>query len=182
MTTNKPTTGLLAVLVQAAVLLGGCASQSITASLPQNIAPGEPSRVAGSPSTVYELIAAGANTCWFSPTGQLKKTHIFHADAESPAKGGAVDIAIQEHDVANAKPWGVRAFRIALKASDEQTVIEVENLKLPEPTAAQMRADVFNWAQGGKGCQLKPAAVEVAKPAAQNPAKKAKVNAAKAAP
>lgn len=156
--------GTLSALSFVAILSLGCATQtitaSLTASLPQNPGPGEPSRVDGTPSTVYGLIASGASRCWFAPTGQLKKNYVFHADADSPARGGAAEIAVHERDAVSGRPWGLRVFKVQLKPTGEQSVIDVENIKMPEPMAGQMRADVFDWAQGGKGCRLMPLELE----------------------
>jgi hypothetical protein len=140
-----------------ASMLAGCATQTITSALPKaSPVDGEPSRIDAVPSTVYGRIAAGANACWFAATGQLKKSHIFHADVEPPSKGGAVEVAVHERDLAGQKPWGPKAFKVVLQASGEQSTIGVENLKMPEAAAVLMRADVFGWAQGGKDCRLKP--------------------------
>lgn len=161
----------------AGLTLAACATQTITASLPK-IAPvaGEPSRFEGQTADIYGLIARGAMSCWFATNGQLKKTHIFHADAESPANGGAVEIAVLERELQGPKPWGAKAFKVELAQSGEQTTINVENLKMPEPIAVQMRADVFQWAQGRRECTLKP--IEVAAPPPPEAPKKtkAKVN------
>lgn len=168
----------LAVLTAA---LSGCSGQNLSVTLAQSSVIGEPGRVSGTPLVVYGLIASGATNCWFAPTGQLKKTHVFHADADSPAKGGAAEIAVHERDVASGQTWGVRVFKIALKPASEQTDIEVENLKLAPAVSRLMRADVFDWAQGGKGCQFKPAEVEVrAPPPAATVPKSPKARAAKA--
>ncbi len=164
---TKPALSLIkcAVLVQLTIALGGCSSQNLSESLTQTASLGEPSRVTGSPLVVYGLIASGAMNCWFAPAGQLKKTHIFHAVAESPVKGGAAEIAVHERDVAGGQTWGARVFKIVLKPAGEQTDIEVGSLKLPAPIANLMRDDVFDWAQGGKGCRLKPAEAEPVIPA-----------------
>lgn len=145
---------LLAPLVAG---LGGCSTQNFSETLTQTAALGEPSRVNGTPLTVYGLIASGAASCWFAPTGQLKKTHVFHADAESPFKSETAEIAVHERDFASGQTWGARVLRISLKPAGEQTEISVENLKLPPHVAGPMRADAFDWAQGGRGCRLKPA-------------------------
>ena len=157
----------------AAVVLPGCATQTITASLPTVVAAaGEPTRIDASTTEVYGRIAAGAMRCWFANYGQIKKSHIFHADADPLAKGGGVEVAVLERDLAGPKPWGAKAFKVLLAPSGEQTSIAVENLKMPEPMATPMRDDVFDWAQGGTGCRLKPS--EPPSPAAEVPAKKKK--------
>jgi hypothetical protein len=128
---------------------------SITSALP-TIDPtaGEPGRVTGPPAEIYRLIASGAARCWFAPRSPLKTTHIFHADADATAKGGAVEIAVLVRET--PKPWGPRAFRVVLTAVGGQTAIEVHNISMAPDAAALMRADAFHWAQDGKECRLKP--------------------------
>jgi hypothetical protein len=163
-------------LFLAVPMLGGCAAQTITAALPkvQPVA-GEPSRIDASPPHVYGLIARGAMSCWFAATGQLKKSHIFHADVDPPTAGGAVEIAVHERDNTGPNAWGARVFKVALKLSGEQTIIDVENIKMPEAVAVPMRADVFHWAQGGRDCKLKPIEVAAAPPEPAKPKAKLKV-------
>jgi hypothetical protein len=187
---------LLRQLAAAAVLtagLGGCslpdlaqlpkipASALTNISLPSlpviDVTAGEPGRVSGPPSEIYRLIASGSARCWFAPRSPLKTTHIFHADAEPPAKGGAVEVAVLVRDLAAPKPWGPRAFRVMLTADGDYTAINVQNLSMDAEVAAQMRADVFHWAQDGRQCKLKPPPEEAGPP--PPPAKAAKVKVAK---
>jgi hypothetical protein len=121
--------------------------------LPALGAPNEPSRADAPPTEVYTRVASGANACWFAQRGALAKSHILHAEAEPPSKGGAAEIYVHERDDVGPTPWGNKVFRVALTPAGEQTEIDVRNLKLPEPLAAQMRADVFQWAVGEKGCR-----------------------------
>ncbi len=62
------------------------------------------------------------------------------------------------------KPWGPRAFRVLLRADGDFTSIDVQNLSMAAEIAAQMRADVFHWAQDGKNCKLKPLPEEAGPP------------------
>ena len=145
-------------------------------SLPAiNATPGEPGRVSGPPSEIYRLIASGSARCWFAPRSPLKTTHIFHADAEPPAKGGAVEVAVLARDLTAPKPWGPRAFRVLLTADGDYTAIAVQNLSMSAEVAAQMRADVFHWAQDGRQCKLKPPPEEAGPPPPPVPAAKVKV-------
>jgi hypothetical protein len=116
-------------------------------------APGEATRVAVPVEEAYARIARGAHSCWFSATGPLRRTHIFHADVDPPTRGGAAEIGVLERDATQPSPWGRRVFRIELTASDGSTAIEVANLALPEALAARMRADVFEWLDGRSACQ-----------------------------
>jgi hypothetical protein len=138
---------------------------------------GEPGRVIGPPSEIYRLIASGSARCWFAPRSPLKSTHIFHADAEPPAKGGAVEVAVLVRDSTAPKPWGPRAFRVLLTADGDYTAIDVQNLSMAAEVSSQMRADVFHWAQNGQQCKLKPPPEEAGPP--PPPVKAAKVKAAK---
>lgn len=188
-TVRSPAT-VMALAGALAALLCGCSTQSLQATLPKigaqlpalKSVPGEPSRIDASPQAVYGLIATGAMRCWFAVNGQLKVSHVFHADVEPPSSGGAAEISVLERDRTGAKLWGTRTFKVNLKASGEQTTIDIENLKMPEAVAAAMRVDVFHWAQGGVDCELKP--VEVTPVAAvPTPAKtKAKVKSVKTSP
>lgn len=134
--------------------LTGCAGGNLTPpSLPSLGAPVDLARANGSPTEVYTRIAHGAVTCWFGATGTLKGTHLFYADAEPQDKGGTAEIAIHEREAALPKPWGRKVFRIALAPTpDERTAISVENIKLPDPLVAQMKADVFAWASEKQSC------------------------------
>lgn len=125
---------------------------------------GEPGRVTGPPSEIYRRIAGGAARCWFAPRSPLKATHIFHADADSPSKGGAVEAAVMVRDLAAPKPWGPRAFRVLLSADGDYTGIDVQNISMATDVAALMRADVFHWAQNGAQCKLKPPPEEAGPP------------------
>jgi hypothetical protein len=180
---NRAMCGAAAMI--AAGLTGGCSLPDL-AQLPKlpaaaltdmalpTIDPtaGEPGRVSGPPSEIYRRIAGGSARCWFAPRSPLKATHIFHADADSPSKGGAVEVAVLVKDLAAPKPWGPRAFRALLSADGDYTAIEVQNISMTAEVAAQMRADVFHWAQDGQKCQLKPPPEEAGPP--PPPAKAAK--------
>lgn len=157
-------------VIAAATSLGGCN----TASLPSLGSPGQPTRVSASSTEVYVRIAQGANACWFGPQGPLRTTHIFHADVEPVHGTGTAEIIVHERDATQPKPWGRRAFRIALTPVGEQTSIDVENLAMPAEAADRMRADVFQWVEGGSGCRMAELATPARGPAAsgQTPAKK----------
>ncbi len=138
-----------------APLATACATQSLTPTLeipklPSALA-GEPGRFDGRSADIYGLIASGALTCWFAANGQLKKSHIFHADADPQAKGGAVEIAVLERDLVGPKPWGPKAFKVALSQSGDQTTIEVDNLKLPEDDSSANARRCFSLGAGRQG-------------------------------
>ena len=82
-----------------------------------------------------------------------------------PAKGGAVEIVVHERAVDQPKPWGYKAFRIALTESAGLdgtpgaggTSLDVQNARIAEAEATRMRAEVFQWARGNEGCKADPA-------------------------
>lgn len=107
------------------------------------------------PTAVYAAIAQRALVCWVGPDGPLKGTHIFHAEAASPTTGGRAEIALHERDVTQGHPWGARTFRIELipAGGDTNTVVTMQNIKLPADLADALRTDVIAWARGKDGCQ-----------------------------
>lgn len=129
------------------------------------------------PTEMYTRVASGALKCWFGRNGALKGTHVFHADAESPVKGGAAEIVVFERDPTNQNPRGLRAFRIAIAPAGSGTHVAAEALRVPEAAGVRMRADVFRWAGGSQSCgaaimQGWTAAAAAAPAAAAKPAPK----------
>lgn len=141
--------GRFAVSLCILMAVAGCSGAP---DLAQLTIPGEATRVAASPTEVYMRIARGANVCWFGPRGRITHSHVFHADAEPPAKGGKVEIVVHVRDRQGERPWGAKAFRVVLSPIDTQTEIGTENLKMPEPEAEQMRRDALRWATGSTEC------------------------------
>jgi hypothetical protein len=105
-----------------------------------------------STSEAYARIAQGAMSCWFGARGRLTGRYIFHADAAPPARGGAVEIVVHERVYDQPKPWGYKAFRVALSKGSNYTSVGVENLRMPDELARQMRAEVLAWAHGSQSC------------------------------
>jgi len=148
----------------AGLLLGACANSPLTlpelppiptvGSLPDLSSLGsEEPKLVGSPTELYTRIARGAMACWFGTAGPLKGTHIYHAEAESPAQGGRSEIVIFERNLADpASPRGVRALRISIAEAGAVTPLTVEPAKLPEPMAKRLTADVYRWASGEVQC------------------------------
>jgi hypothetical protein len=108
--------------------------------------------VLGSPTELYTRIARGAMECWFAAKGPLKGLYVYHADADPASQGGKAEIVIHAIDPTSPNPRGLRAFRIGIVPSGEKAKLEIENLKLPEPLAASMTADIHRWAAAGVGC------------------------------
>jgi len=134
------------------------------------------------PTEVYSRIARGALKCWFGRNGSLKGTHVFHADADSPVKGGAAEIVVFERDQTNQNPRGLRTLRVAIAPVGEGAHVGVELLRVHPTLGARMREDVIRWAGGSSGCGdpimqgwSAEAAPHAAPEAAKAPAAKRKV-------
>lgn len=130
---------------------GGGAMSTLKALLPQ----GRP--IVGTPTELYTRIARGALTCWFGASGPLKTGFIYHAEAAPPSKGGRSEIVIRVRDKSSADPRSLRAYRIVIAPGETGPVIEVENVTIPEPLAAQLGDDVRRWAADVEGCSATPA-------------------------
>lgn len=158
---------LLAVLVTSA---GGCTSSNPPV-LPTGSAPIETSATGPSPAAlaqpertiiaqgtatdVYARVARGALRCWFGADGPLKATHIFNAEAASPAEGGAAEIVLHERDAAARDPRGTRAFRVSFVGEVTGVRVGVTPIKISDALAQPMVKDVETWASGGDGCQAR---------------------------
>jgi hypothetical protein len=136
-------------LLGAAALLTGCGGAP---SLPALQLPPQSTTLQIGTTEAYTRIAQAAMSCWFGPRGRLTNSYVFHADANPPSRGGAAEIVIHERAFDQPKPLGYKAFRIALTKGSDFTNIEIENLRMPEPLAEPMRAEVLAWARGSKGC------------------------------
>lgn len=110
----------------------------------------------GSPTEVYTRVARGVLTCWFGAAGALKSNYIYHADADPPSKGGRSEIVLFERDTNAEDPRSLRVYRVVISLAEEKTKLEVENLKVPEPLASRLGADVARWAANEEGCGEAP--------------------------
>lgn len=142
--------------------------------------------VPGSPTEVYTRIARGALTCWFGASGPLRQTYIYHADAEPPSKGGRSEIVIFAKDPSTTDPRALRAFRVSIAPSADrpEPQVGVENLKIAEPLATRLTADVNRWAANQEGCGEAPvtAGWSAAEPATKSSPAKAAHKTIQAAP
>lgn len=130
----------------AATALAGCSTASLpTLPLPTAAYP-EPT------AEIYSRIARGALGCWFSTSGTLKRTHIFHADVAPPSDKAGAEIIIHERDDAAQSPRSFKTYRVRITPGPEGTFVATENIKLPEPLASTMTEDVRRWAGGQAGC------------------------------
>lgn len=124
-----------------------------------SISAGSTEKPVGSATEIYARVARGANTCWFvgpgpGQAGPLKKDYIYHAEADAPSRGGKAEIVVHARDPSQPNPRGAKAFRINIDPDGEAAAtLKTENLKMPDPMAAAMIADVNRWAKGDQGCQ-----------------------------
>ena len=154
----------LSAIVTAAALIGACSTGPSLLSV-GTLPAADQIGTTAPPTMVYAAIAQKALTCWLGPKGPLKSSHIFHADAASPSRGGGAEIALHERDLTQVHPWGVRAFKIELAGdAGTGTRISMQNIKLPRDLADALRADVVTWAQGSDGCQA-----QIVRPPAPEP-------------
>jgi hypothetical protein len=154
------------VLLALAALCGGCSADSSTIknlsgnssalkTFTNSIGPGVSPRVtsADPPIEVYARVARGALKCWFGPEGSLKKTHVFHAKADSPTDGTPIEIAVLTRDEETSR--GVlRAFAISITPSGSGSLVESKNIRFPAPQADLMIADVGRWSSGKDDCSV----------------------------
>lgn len=112
--------------------------------------------VIGSPTEVYTRVARGAVNCWFGASGPLKGRYIYHASAESPARGGRAEISVHERDETSKDPRGGRALKIFIASEGEATKVSYENNRIPADLSDAMRRDVDRWAADKMGCQPIP--------------------------
>jgi hypothetical protein len=119
-----------------------------------SITSGETEAPAGSATELYTRIARGAVGCWFAANGPLKKDYIYHAEADAPSRGGKAEIVIHVRDPSQPNPRGAKAYKVAIDPKDETSAkLATENLKMPEPMAAAMTADIDRWSKGEQGCK-----------------------------
>jgi len=156
---------------------GACASSNLPTLPPSQPAPQTGSlsvpsgpyetavMVSGTPTEVYSLVARGALGCWFGAHGPLKGSHVFQAEADPPAKGGAAEIMVHERDVSLRDQRGTRAYRISFASEATRVRVGMTALKFELARARLMAKDVEVWAKGGAGCNL-PAALPAKKPLA----------------
>ena len=108
--------------------------------------------IVGAPTEVYARVARGAMACWFGTSGPLKANYIYHAEAEPAAQGGKAEIIIHERDRTSDNPQGPARLPRRHPPGWRGHVLAVENMKLPEPLAKSMEADVRRWGAGAIGC------------------------------
>lgn len=107
----------------------------------------------GSPIEIYTRIGRGAGICWFGTHGELKATHIFHAEVAPASKGGRSEIVIHEKDLSMPNPRGNRAFRVHISPKgDDNAELEIENIRFPIEVGQRMTADIRRWARNDLTC------------------------------
>ena len=107
------------------------------------------------PTDTYEVVARGVLGCWFGAAGPLKPSHVFHAEAASPADGGAAEIVLHERDISFRDQRGARAFRIAFEKTPAGAKVDIANLKMAPALGEAMVKDVGVWVAGGSGCVVR---------------------------
>ncbi len=107
--------------------------------------------VVGTSTEVYTRIARGVLTCWFGADGPLKSKYIYHAQADPVSRGGNSEIKIMTRDADAEDPRALRAYRIGISPSQENTRVEIENVRLPEDLALRLKADVERWSAAENG-------------------------------
>ena len=166
MATRGP--GIITLWVLLHALATGCVSSSLPALLqpaPETDKSGNivvrsgpyetAASVSGTPTEVYARVARGILSCWFGAGGPLKSGHVFRAEAEPPAKGGAAEIVIHERDTSLRDQRGAQAYRIAFASEIAGVRLGMTALRFEAPRAQAMAKDVETWAKGGAGCQLR---------------------------
>ena len=126
--------------------------------------------VSGTPTSVYAQVARGALQCWFGADGPLKPTHVFEAEAEPPAKGGAAEIVLYERDETLRDKRGARALRVVIASSSSSVRVGTTVIRMNPQMAQDVTKDVEAWARGGSSCQLRARMQPPAAPAPE-PAK-----------
>ncbi|MGE0628041.1 MAG: hypothetical protein AB7O43_09485 [Hyphomicrobiaceae bacterium] len=157
----------------AALSVASCAGGPSPPKLPPAVGPSslvkleavslvaEPQSFSASSAEIYSRIAKGAMLCWFGAGGRLRDAYVFQASTTPAADGGGAEIVVHERAVNQPKPWGYRAYRIVLNETSgvtggANTRIEIENLRMPDAMAQQMRHEVFRWASQNYSCSEAP--------------------------
>jgi hypothetical protein len=119
-------------------------------SLPQSIAV-TPHTSSHSESTheIYARVARGAKTCWFGPGKPLVKNYAFDGEAASEADGGAAEVSVHVRAPEQPNARGGKVFVVKITKEADGSKLEMENRRIPETMAEQMRADVAKWAKTG---------------------------------
>lgn len=135
-------------------------------------------QIVGTPTELYTRIARGALTCWFGASGPLKSGYMYHAEAAPPSKGGRSEIIVRIKDKDAADPRSLRAYRVSITPGETGSMLETENVKIPEPLATSLGADVRRWAADEEGCSAATATGDwsagAKHPEQEKPAKPAK--------
>ena len=149
----RATAPTLAIAATVAACSGGPALQ--TGALPVLPLSGHSSTIAAPPVDVYQRIATQSALCWFGPSGPLRHSHIFHAIAAAPADGGMVRISLHKRAPSNQKPWGAKAYEIALDGK-QSTSLTFRNISVPLAQETVLKSAVLAWANGKTDCPPPP--------------------------
>ena len=137
---------IICLSILLALPLGACSDNeilSVAATVGANNAVGET-------ADVYRRIARGAQSCWFSPGGLNKKSHMFYARVDPIAEGGKAEISIRRR-LKNGKA-GARAYVVNLIPSGDNTLYSMRNISLDRKISARMSGDIERWVKMQEGC------------------------------
>ena len=173
--------GGVCAMALTSALLAGCAgggSSDQNASLLPAVAPaiatpeqGFLTTARGKVIPVYSRIAAGLNACWLRPDRPLGRQYILNATVAPPPTHSAELVV---HVRSKEGRHGLKAFTINLAAiGSTATRVRSLNVKLPEPQARRIAADIARWSSGERACEpeadWRPKADETATVAATEP-------------
>lgn len=143
----------IALVCLAAVGMGGCgASTEIlkTASLNPTIAiSNHSSSHSENTHEIYARVARGAKACWFGVGRPLDLEYAFEGAAAPEADGGAAEVAVHVRTPDQPSPRGGKVFIVSITKVADGSSLVVENRRIAETLADQMRADVARWAKTG---------------------------------
>jgi hypothetical protein len=111
--------------------------------------------VTGTSTGVFTQVASAALGCWFGADGPLKASHVYRAEAEPPAKGGAAAIVIYERDTSTRDQRGLRAYQVSFTQEGAVVQVATKSIKMEPKLARAMASDVAGWVKGGNGCRLR---------------------------
>jgi hypothetical protein len=144
-----------AVVCAIAIVLGGCEGTAILKTASLSNLPSLPTVTAYSSShsesthEIYSRVARGAKTCWFGPDKPLVKGYVFDGEAASEVDGGAAEVAVHVRTPDQPNPRGGKVFIVSITKVADGSKLEMENRRIPDGMAEQLRADVARWAKTG---------------------------------
>jgi hypothetical protein len=143
----------VAVVCLGLIGIGGCGTSTEilkTASLTPTVAISNHSSThSESTHEIYARVARGAKACWFGAGRPLDLEYAFEGAAAPEADGGAAEVAVHVRTPDQPSPRGGKVFIVAITKVADGSSLAVENRRIQETLADQMRADVARWAKTG---------------------------------